>query len=482
MMKKPQTIFQKTQKGQRAYSLPKENAAWSNFLPEKKWLRSTEIALPEISEIDLTRHFSTLERLNMGIDTNFYPLGSCTMKLNPRICEEAAQLTEYKSMHPLASEEMVQGSLTIIYTLIEKLCKLCGMSSGTLAPNAGAQGEFVGIRMIEAYHKDRNDKKRTQILVPDSAHGTNPASARLCSYDVVTIRSDPETGDVDINHLKEKLSDKVAGFMLTNPNTIGVFSKNILQITKLVHDCGGLLYYDGANLNSILNLCRPGEMGFDVMHINLHKTFSTPHGGGGPGGAPVLCQEKLEPFLPTPRIIKEKKALSTLWKSPKSIGAIASFYGNFSVLLKAYLYFQLHGHYGLRKISEMAILNANYLKYHLSSCFKVPIKGYCMHEFVMQADKFLAEGIKAFDIAKRLLDYGIHAPTVYFPLIIKECMLIEPTESESKKTLDRFIAVMKKIIDEAQDSPQLIKDAPHQMPLQRLDEVHAARVLDLVED
>lgn len=481
-MKKPQTIFQKTQKGQRAYSLPKENAAWSNFLPEKKWLRSTEIALPEISEIDLTRHFSTLERLNMGIDTNFYPLGSCTMKLNPRICEEAAQLTEYKSMHPLASEEMVQGSLTIIYTLIEKLCKLCGMSSGTLAPNAGAQGEFVGIRMIEAYHKDRNDKKRTQILVPDSAHGTNPASARLCSYDVVTIRSDPETGDVDINHLKEKLSDKVAGFMLTNPNTIGVFSKNILQITKLVHDCGGLLYYDGANLNSILNLCRPGEMGFDVMHINLHKTFSTPHGGGGPGGAPVLCQEKLEPFLPTPRIIKEKKALSTLWKSPKSIGAIASFYGNFSVLLKAYLYFQLHGHYGLRKISEMAILNANYLKYHLSSCFKVPIKGYCMHEFVMQADKFLAEGIKAFDIAKRLLDYGIHAPTVYFPLIIKECMLIEPTESESKKTLDRFIAVMKKIIDEAQDSPQLIKDAPHQMPLQRLDEVHAARVLDLVED
>ncbi len=482
MMKKSKTIFQKSQSGQHAYSIPKENEAWSEFFPEKKWQRSIDISLPEISEIDLTRHFSILERLNMGIDTNFYPLGSCTMKLNPRICEEAAQLIEYKSMHPLAPEEMVQGSLMIIHGLIEKLCKLCGMSDGTLTPNAGAQGEFVGIRMIEAYHKDRKDSKRTQILVPDSAHGTNPASARLCSYDVVTIKSDPKTGDVDIENLKENLSDQVAGFMLTNPNTVGIFSKNILEITKLVHDCGGLLYYDGANLNSILNLCRPGEMGFDVMHINLHKTFSTPHGGGGPGGAPVLCQEKLKAFLPTPRIIKEKESFFTLWKSSKSIGAIASFYGNFSVLLKAYLYFQLHGHYGLRKISEMAILNANYLKYHLGSCFKIPIEGYCMHEFVMQADRFLDKGIKAFDIAKRLLDYGIHSPTVYFPLIIKECMLIEPTESESKKTLDRFIAVMKKIIEEVNSDPQLIKDAPHQMPLQRLDEVHAARVLDLVED
>ncbi len=481
-MKIPKTIFQKSQKGQRAYSLPKEDEAWTSFLPEEKWRRESDVILPEISEIDLTRHFSILERLNMGIDTHFYPLGSCTMKLNPRICEDVAQLPEYKHIHPLAADEMIQGSLEIIHGLIKKLCELCGMSHGTLAPNAGAQGEFVGLRMIQAYHREKKDAKRTQILVPDSAHGTNPASARLCGYEVVTIRSVPETGDVDIEHLKEKLTDQVAALMLTNPNTVGVFSKHILQITQLVHECGGLLYYDGANLNSILNLCRPGEMGFDVMHINLHKTFSTPHGGGGPGGAPILCQEKLAPYLPTPRVVQKDSSYRSVWNTEKSIGQIASFYGNFSVLLKAYMYFQLHGHYGLRKIAEMAVLNANYLKYHLRNCYKVPIKGYCSHEFVLQADRFLEKKIKAFDIVKRLLDYGIHAPTVYFPLIIKECLLIEPTESESKRTLDRFIHVMEKIVQEAKEDPELILEAPHQMPLRRLDEVYAAKFLDLVED
>jgi glycine dehydrogenase subunit 2 len=354
------------------------------------------------------------------------------------------------------------------------------MTHGSTAPNAGAQGEFVGIRMIQAYHRDHGGEERTQILVPDSAHGTNPASARMCGYEVVTIKSDPKTGDVDLDHLKEKVSDKVAALMLTNPNTLGVFSKNILKITKMMHECGALLYYDGANLNPILNLCQPGEMGFDVMHINLHKTFSTPHGGGGPGGAPVLCKDKLAPYLPTPWVVIEKDQYKTLWNSPKSIGQIASFYGNFSVLLKAYLYFILHGMYGLRKIAEIAILNANYLKYHIRPLYTVPIDGYCMHEFVVQADRFVDKGVKAFDIAKRLLDYGIHSPTVYFPLIIKECMLIEPTESESKDTLDRFIKVMKKIVQEVEENPNFIKDAPHNLPLQRLDEVYAARSLELV--
>lgn len=481
-MKIKQTIFKKGQKEQRAYSLPKEHAEWNNFMPENKRLRKQRADMPEVSEIDLTRHFSELSHFNMSIDTHFYPLGSCTMKLNPRICEEVAQLDGFKQAHPLAPDHMVQGSLKVIYEFIQKLSELCGMSNGTLAPNAGAQGEFVGIRMIQEYHKSRGDHKRVQILVPDSAHGTNPSSARMCGYEVITIRSDLKTGDVDLNHLKENLSDKVAALMLTNPNTLGVFSKNILEIASLVHGCGGMLYYDGANLNPILNLCRPGHMGFDVMHLNLHKTFSTPHGGGGPGGAPVLCNEKLSPFLPTPWVYKEGSEYKTKWEATSSIGRIASFFGNFSVFLKGYLYFQLHGHYGLRKIAEMAILNANYLKFHLSTCFTVPIQGPCMHEFVLQADRFLSKGVKAFDIAKRLLDYGIHSPTVYFPLIIKECMLIEPTESESKRTLDFFIAVMKKIVQEIEEDPTTVQKAPHQMPVKRLDEVYAVKALHLAED
>lgn len=481
-MKKRKTIFQKNQDEQRAYSLPKESAKWTSFFPEKSLQRVEELALPEVSEIDLTRHFSQLEKLNMGIDTNFYPLGSCTMKLNPRICEEVAGMPGFKKAHPLMPDEIIQGSLHVIFHLIRNLCKLCGMSNGTLAPNAGAQGEFVGIRMIQAYHQENGGEKRTQILVPDSAHGTNPASARMCGYDVITIRSDPKTGDVDLKHLEENISDKVAALMLTNPNTVGVFSKNILKITKMIHACGALLYYDGANLNPILNLCQPGEMGFDVMHINLHKTFSTPHGGGGPGGAPVLCKEKLAPYLPVPWVVMDNGQYKTLWDQPKSVGMITAYFGNFSVLLKAYLYFQLHGFYGLRKIGEMAILNANYLKYHLKSLFKSPIEGNCMHEFVLQADRFLDKGVKAFDIAKRLLDFGIHSPTVYFPLIIKECLLIEPTESESKRTLDRFIDVMNVIVQEIENDPDYIKKAPHNMPIKRLNEVYAVKSLELVDE
>lgn len=479
-MKKRKTIFQKSEEGQKAFSLPKESESWSHYKPDEALMRKDEILFPEVSELNLTRHFSRLEKLNMGIDTNFYPLGSCTMKLNPRVCEDVVGMPSFKKAHPLLPDEYIQGSLEVIFKLIRNLCKLCGMTYGSLAPNAGAQGEFVGIRMIQAYHNEHGGANRTKVLVPDSAHGTNPASARMCGYDIVTIKSDPHTGDVDLSHLEENISDDVAALMLTNPNTLGVFSENILKITKMIHDCGGLLYYDGANLNPILNLCGPGQMGFDVMHINLHKTFSTPHGGGGPGGAPVLCKDKLAPYLPTPRIIQEKEGYKTIWSTEKSIGKVTSFYGNVSVLIKAHLYFKLHGFYGLRKIAEMAILNANYLKYHLSKHLKVPIKGHCMHEFVIQADRFLDKGIKAYDIAKRLLDYGIHSPTVYFPLIIKEALLIEPTESESKRTLDQFIEVMEKVIQECKEDPELVLGAPNKLTLKRLDEVYAARNLELV--
>ncbi len=480
-VKKPTTIFQKSQKEQRAYSLPKESPEWTDFLPPQTYLRQGKIDLPEISELDLTRHFSRLANQNMSIDTHFYPLGSCTMKLNPRVTEAAVQFPGFKYAHPLAPQETVQGCYEVIVKLLEELCYICGLHAGTLVANAGAQGEFVGIKMIRAYHESKGHHKKKYILIPDSAHGTNPASARMCGYQVITLKSDPKTGDVDLEDLKENLSDEVAGLMLTNPNTLGIFSPQILEISKLVHDAGGLLYYDGANLNPILNICKPGRMGFDVMHINLHKTFSTPHGGGGPGGAPVLCNEKLEPFLPTPWVHKRGEHYQVVWKAPSSIGATSTFFGNFSILVRAYLYIRLHGQYGLRKIAEMAILNANYLKFHLSDIFNVPIKGYCMHEFVVQADRYLDKGVRAFDIAKRLLDYGIHAPTIYFPLIIKECMLIEPTESESKDTLDHFIKVLKMIVQEINEDPEKMKSAPHKTSLKRLDEVYAAKALDILE-
>lgn len=479
--KKNKTIFEKSQLAQKAYSLPKDSRHWCDLLPPKELLRKKKVDLPEISELDLTRHFSQLAQNNMGIDTHFYPLGSCTMKLNPRINEEVVLLPGFKYAHPLAPKEMVQGCFEVIVKLIDSLCDLCGMQAGTLAANAGAQGELTGIKMIQAYHNSQKDTKRKYILIPDSAHGTNPASARMCGYQVITLRSDPKTGDIEMDHLKENLSDEVAGLMLTNPNTLGVFSPQILEISKLVHDCGGLLYYDGANLNPILNLCKPGRMGFDVMHINLHKTFSTPHGGGGPGGAPVLCSEKLAPFLPTPWVTHLNESYQVTWDAPSSIGQIASFYGNFSILVRAYLYIALHGHYGLRRIAEVSILNANYLKFHLSKLFKVPIKSYCMHEFVVQADRFLDKKVRALDIAKRLLDYGIHAPTIYFPLIIKECLLIEPTESESKGTLDHFIEVLKIIISEIEKDPELVKTAPHTTSRKRLDEVFAAKELIVFE-
>lgn len=468
------TIFEKSQQDQHAYSLPKDAPEFQLYHPPQALLRKQAVPLPEISEIDLTRHFNALAKKNMGIDNNFYPLGSCTMKFNPRINEFCAALAGFTRTHPLACDDAVQGNLQIIYELIILLCDLCGMTAGSLLPNAGAQGEFVGIRMIAAYHQKRGDFDRNEILIADTAHGTNPATAAMAGFKTITIKSNAQ-GDIDLDDLRSHLSERTAGLMLTNPNTLGLFSPVILEISALIHAHGGLLYYDGANLNAIMNIAKPGEMGFDVMHLNLHKTFSTPHGGGGPGSGPVLCNDKLKAFLPVPQVQLQNGRYRVEWQNEESIGQIASFHGNFAIYLRAYLYAKLHGNFGLRRISEQAVLNANYLKFYISKLLTVPFSQPCMHEFVLQADNYLDQGIKALDIAKRLLDYGVHAPTIYFPLIIKECMLIEPTESESKATLDNLIEVMKQIVEEIRSHPELLKNAPLSTPVSRLDEVRAAK-------
>lgn len=468
------TAFEISQTGQHAYSLPKDSSDFIEFQPPEELLRKEEIGLPEISEIDLTRHFAKLAARNVGIDNQFYPLGSCTMKLNPRVNEWCATLPGFTRTHPLAPEDTVQGNLQVIFELVRMLCRICGMSGGSLLPCAGAQGEYTGIKMIAEYHKKRDDLKRTEILIPDNAHGTNPATASMAGFTTVSIRTD-KSGDLDIEHLKELVSERTAGLMLTNPSTLGLFSPKIIEIADIVHDHGGLLYYDGANLNAILNIVRPGDMGFDVMHINLHKTFSTPHGGGGPGSGPVLCNDKLKEFLPVPRIERVGEQYQIIGSDKASIGRICSFHGNFGIYLRAYLYAMLHGHFGLRRISENAVLNANYLKSKLGKYFTVPFPQYCMHEFVLQADNYLDQGVRALDIAKRLLDYGVHAPTVYFPLIVKECLLVEPTESESKATLDQFVEIVGKIIEEIKDDPELVRKAPFKTPVSRLNEVLAAK-------
>ncbi len=469
-----QTIFEKTQAQQHAYSLPTDSPDFQGFHPPENLLRQEPLLLPEVSEIDLTRHFVGLAKHTMGVDTNFYPLGSCTMKLNPRIDEYCANLPGFTRIHPLAPDETVQGNLQVIHELIAMLCAICGMKAGSIVPNAGAQGEFTGVRMINAYHAKRGDHQRIEMIIPDNAHGTNPATATMAGLKTISVKTNSQ-GDLDLDHLKKIVSLKTAGLMLTNPNTLGLFSPAITEITKIVHEAGGLLYYDGANLNSILNVARPGDMGFDVMHINLHKTFSTPHGGGGPGSGPVVCADHLKPFLPVPRVEKEGDLYRVIGDALDSIGQMASFHGNFDICVRAYLYIKLHGNAGLRRIAEIAVLNANYLKTKIAQYLTVPFPQPCMHEFVVQADRYLDQGVRALDIAKRLLDYGIYAPTIYFPLIIKECILIEPTESESKATLDQFIAIIEKIIKEIQQDPLFIKNAPYHQSVSRLDEIRAAK-------
>jgi len=468
------TIFEKSQRGQHAYSLPKDEKVFNQYVPSAELLRKDDLPLPEVSEIDLTRHFCGLASRNIGIDNQFYPLGSCTMKLNPRVNEWCAGLAGFTRTHPLAPEESVQGNLQVISELIELLCTVSGMQAGSLVPCAGAHGEYAGIKMIAAYHKQHNQSQRNEVLIPNDAHGTNPASAAMAGLKSISVRTDA-SGDIDMAHLKELVSDRTACLMLTNPNTLGLFSPKISEIAKIVHQHGGLLYYDGANLNAILNVVGPGDMGFDVMHINLHKTFSTPHGGGGPGSGPILCNNKLKEYLPVPRVEKKEDRYHLVWQAAASIGQISSFHGNFGIYLRAYLYAKLHGHYGLRRIAENSVLNANYLKKLVSKFFTIPYAQYCMHEFVVQADNYLDEGVRALDIAKRLLDYGVYAPTIYFPLIVKECMLIEPTEGESKATLDRFAEILGKIVEEIKTDPKIVKEAPHTKSVMRLDEVSAAK-------
>lgn len=443
-----------------------------------------ELYLPEVAEMDVVRHFVRLSTMNYAIDKGFYPLGSCTMKYNPKINEDMARLPGFAQTHPLQEPETIQGNLALMYELQQWLAEIAGFKGVSLQPAAGAQGELAGILMIRAYHLDRGDDKRTKILVPNSAHGTNPATSTMAGYTVVELPSD-DKGDVDLDALRQAADETVAGMMITVPSTLGVFDHNILEIVKIIHDCGGLMYMDGANMNALLGVAKPGEMGFDVMHYNLHKTFSTPHGGGGPGSGPVAVNEKLLPFLPGP-IVKvsepgtDEYAALYSWHTPeKTIGRLKAFHGNFGMHVRAYTYITLHGAEGLKAISRYAVLNANYVRVKLAETFKVPYNRMCGHEVVLEGRLADAPGVHALDISKRLMDYGIHPPTNYFPLIVPEALLIEPTESESKETLDHFIEVMKTIAAEARQNPEVLHSAPHVTPVSRLDEVLAAKQLVL---
>src|SRR5450755_2110650 len=443
--------------------------------------RQTSARLPEVSELQAVRHFTRLSQMNFSIDTHFYPLGSCTMKYNPKACNTYAMLPEFLSRHPLAPEP--QGFLACMYELQEMLQEITGMQAVSLTPMAGAQGEFAGVAMIRAYHRARNDLARTEIIVPQAAHGTNPATATMCGFIVKEIPCDAN-GDVEIEALKAAVSPATAGIMLTNPSTLGVFERKIVQIARIVHDAGGLLYYDGANLNAILGKVRPGDMGFDVIHMNLHKTFSTPHGGGGPGAGAVGVGERLLPFLPIPVVGREGTAFRWLDESdlPQSIGRLSAFMGNAGVLLRAYIYMRLLGRDGMRRVGEYATLNANYLLKRLTQAgfdAAYPSRR-ASHEFILTLKRQARDlNVTAMDFAKRLLDYGFHAPTTYFPLLVPECLLIEPTETESKQTLDAFVTAMSQIREEAEQEPGRVTSAPHTMPVRRLDDVRAARQLDL---
>ena len=436
--------------------------------------RDVPPGLPEVSELELVRHYTALSQMNFSIDTHFYPLGSCTMKYNPRVHEKAARIPQIAGLHPLS--ENAQPALQVIWEMEQVLKAVSGMDGFTFQPTAGAQGEFVGISLIAAYHRAQGNAKKV-VLIPDSAHGTNPATAAICGYSVQAIKS-TERGTVDVEDLKTHLTEDVAGLMLTNPNTFGVFEDEIEDIAALVHDAGGLLYYDGANLNAFLGQCRPGDMGFDVVHINLHKTFTTPHGGGGPGSGPVGVKKALLPFLPLPVVLKEGDTFKLDFDRPESIGKVSSFYGNFGMVIRALVYAKMLGAEGMRRTSEMAVLNANYIAAKLDPHYDRPKNAQPMHEMVFSASRQKkANGITATDIAKRLIDYGVHPPTIYFPLpnVAPETMLIEPTETESLEQVDDFIEAMIQIAKEAEENPDLLREAPHATPVRRLDEATAAR-------
>ena len=469
-------LMDRSVKGRIGASLPPLDVPIQPLPPEEE-LRD-DLVLPEVSEGEVVRYFTNLSQMNFSVDTNFYPLGSCTMKYNPKINDEIAALAGFSQIHPLQQDETVQGALKLLYQLQESLTKIVGMEAASLSTIAGAHGELTGMLMIRAYHLSRGDTNRKTVLVPDSAHGTNPASASMAGYRVVTVASDAN-GNMDMDALRAACTSEVAGLMLTLPNTLGLFDPNILDICQAVHGVGGLVYGDGANMNALLGHTRMGALGFDVLHLNLHKTFSTPHGGGGPGAGPVLANPRLAPFLPTPIVEQAADGAYRLGAPEQSIGRLGSFHGNFGVLVRAYAYIRSMGTEGVKEISENAVINANYILSQLKEDYHLPYDRLCMHEVVLSARRQKAHGIRAMDIAKRLIDHGIHPPTMYFPLIVDEALMIEPTETESKETLDYFIQVMKQIAREAEEEPQTLKDAPHDTPNTRLDEARAARRPDL---
>ena len=464
-------IFEKSKTGRKCQNLPECDVPVVTLDAKDK--REVKLHLPELSEGELSRHYTELAKKSHGVNDGFYPLGSCTMKYNPRVNEVAAGLEGFTDIHPLQPTETVQGCLEVFKTLESYLCEIAGMKRMTFQPAAGAHGEFTGLLLIKAYHKSRGDEKRKKIIVPDSAHGTNPASAAMAGFSVVSVPSGPD-GCVDIEKLKEIAGDDVAGLMLTNPNTVGLFDKNILEITKIIHDCGGLCYYDGANLNAVMGTVRPGDMGFDVIHLNLHKTFSTPHGGGGPGSGPVGCKEFLVPFLPSILVEGEDKLVAV--KEKDSIGEMKNFYGNFLVVVRALAYVMTLGKEGISEASKNAVLNANYMMNKLKDLYTMAYDEVCMHEFVMSlADLKKQTGVSAMDIAKGLLDFEIHPPTMYFPLIVDEALMVEPTETESKETMDEAIAVFRKLYETAGEDAESLHNAPMTTPVTRMDEVGAAR-------
>ena len=467
-------IYEKSQVGRRASEIPRPAGLPDAEVPAE--LRRAEPPrLPELAEPEVLRHFTELSTRNFGIDTGFYPLGSCTMKYNPRVNERIVALPGFKDLHPLQEEEGAQGALELMWRLQEILAEVTGLDAVSLQPAAGSQGELTGLMLVRAYFDERGDAKRRKVVIPDTAHGTNPASVTMAGYEVTPVATDPR-GNIDVDDLREKVTEETAALMLTNPSTLGLFDENIEEITRIFHGAGALMYYDGANLNAVCGISRPGDMGFDIVHINLHKTFSQPHGGGGPGGGPIAVRKTLEPFLPVPAVIRRDDGSFGLdYDRPQTIGKVRAFTGPFGVFVRSYAFIRSYGP-RLREMSEVAVLNANYLLARLKDAYDLPFDRHCMHEFVLSARTLKREhGITALDVAKRLMDYGFHAPTIYFPLIVPEALMIEPTETEPKEILDAFCEAMLAIAREAAEEPELLKDAPHDRPVRRLDEVRAAK-------
>jgi len=466
-------IYEKSEAGRRASSLPRPDLPAGQIPEELR--RTAPPRLPEVAEPEVVRHFTALADRTFGVDTGFYPLGSCTMKHNPRVNERVVNLPGFRDLHPLQEEEASQGALELMWRLQEILAEIVGLPAVSLQPAAGSQGELTGLLLMRAYFADRGEaEQRREIVIPDTAHGTNPASVTMAGYELVGVTTDPR-GNVDLDELRSKVGPQTAGLMLTNPSTLGLFDEGIEEITQIFHEAGALMYYDGANLNAICGISRPGDFGFDIVHFNLHKTFSQPHGGGGPGGGPIAVRERLEPYLPVPAVVREGGMFRLNFERPKTIGKVRGFGGPFGVFVRSYAYIRSYGP-ALKEMSEVAVLNANYLLARLKDAYELPFDRLCMHEFVLSGRRLKREqGVTTLDIAKRLMDYGFHPPTIYFPLNVPEALMIEPTETEAKETLDAFADAMLAIRREAEEEPELLKEAPHVRPVKRLDEVRAAK-------